>query len=139
MPKLNQGTANPSQAPTANAPVASIPPPPEPISVDVGLADTAATKATAPRSRETKREQLERLADTFIRIDAAWYPEEHAAEFGREHVHLTENEANNLAEVALKELGQIIGREIDMTAERATFQDYADTCKRLAAKGPGRK
>ena len=138
MPKRTQETSHSAPVRAADAPVTSVPPPPEPLTVDEGLSDTATPKLAAPRSRENKKERLERLADTFNRVDACWYPEEHP-EFGKDHVHLTEAEANDLAEGAIKELSEIVGRDIDMTADRATFSDYVDTCKRLLAKIPDRR
>ena len=138
MPKRGQEitpvTTDPSRA--VGSVDVSGPPAPEPLVVDEGLSD-AAPKAGVARSRETKKDRLERLADTFNRVEACWYPEDHP-EFGKDHVHLTEAQANDLAEEAIKELGEIVGRTIDMTADRATFGDYVDTCKRLAAKCPSR-
>lgn len=86
----------------------------------------------APAAEEGEAERLERLADIFERVDACWHPEEHP-EMNPDLIPDVD-EANAMAEAALKELGEMVGREIDMTAEKADFMDYVNGCRRDAAK-----
>jgi hypothetical protein len=91
------------------------------------LERTAAEIGLTLRHQETKKQTLERLRKTFTLVDACWYPEEHP-EVDEDSIP-TEARANEMSEEAIAELSQIIGRDIDMTAEHATFGDLILWCE----------